>query len=74
MVPLNEYKLKAGFRQLCGTTVYEHLRLLRMEKAADLLKNHRLSVEELGRQAGYQTPHGFANTFRKYFGKSPAQW
>ncbi len=71
---LNEYKLKAGFRQLFGTTIYEYLRLLRMEKAADLLKDQQLSVGEIGRQVGYQTPHGFQNAFRKYYGASPLEW
>ncbi len=74
MAALNEYKLKAGFRQLFGTTIYEYLRLLRMEKAADLLKDPRLSVNEIGRVVGYKTPHGFNNAFRKYYGSSPLEW
>lgn len=74
LVALNENKLKAGFRQLFGTTVYEHLRLLRMEKAADFLRDGQLSAAQVGRQVGYQTPHGFTGAFRRYYGMAPAQW
>lgn len=74
MVTLNEYKMKVGFRQLFGTTIYEYLRLIRMEYAAKLLEDSRISAAEAGRRVGYQTPHGFANAFRKYYGKTPGQW
>ncbi|MFV0528344.1 MAG: helix-turn-helix transcriptional regulator [Lachnospiraceae bacterium] len=74
IIALNEYKLKTGFRQIFGTTIYEHLRLLRMEKAADLLKNQQLSVTEVGQLVGYETPHGFNNAFRRYYGTTPGLW
>lgn len=71
---MNEYKLKAGFRQLFSTTIYEYLRLLRMEKAAELLDNQELSLQEIGQRVGYQSPHGFSNAFRRYYGITPLEW
>lgn len=74
MTTLNEFKMKAGFRQLFGTTIFEYLRLLRMEAAADLLVDPHCSAAAVGQQVGYHTAHGFANAFRKYYGMTPVQW
>lgn len=74
MVALNEYKLKIGFKQLFGTTIYEYLRLLRMEKAVELLDQKTLSPTQVGQQVGYRTAHGFNNAFKKYYGKTPLEW
>lgn len=74
MTAMNEYKLKAGFRQLFSTTIYEYLRLLRMEKAVNLLDSQELALQEIGQRVGYQTLHGFNNAFRRYYGITPLEW
>ncbi|WP_342759354.1 AraC family transcriptional regulator [Kineothrix sedimenti] len=38
MVALNEFKLKAGFKKVFNTTIYEYLRQMRAELAIELLK------------------------------------
>lgn len=74
MVAFNEFKLKMGFKQQFGTTIFEYLRLLRMEKAINLLKDPQLSPGNVGQQVGYKTYHGFNNAFRKYYGVTPLEW
>ncbi|HEX6277479.1 MAG TPA: helix-turn-helix transcriptional regulator [Polyangiaceae bacterium] len=71
-VGLNEFKLKAGFRTLFGTSVYGYLRAQRMEQARRLLLEPDLSVTEVALRVGYANPSKFAEAFRKQFGLPPS--
>lgn len=48
-IGMNEFKLKKGFRELFGITVFELVRQKRMEKALWYLEVARLNVGEAGR-------------------------
>ncbi|MBE7173939.1 MAG: helix-turn-helix transcriptional regulator [Williamsia sp.] len=71
---LNEFKLKRGFRQLFGTTVFGYLRDLRMNHATRLLRDHKLQVEEVAGMLGYEHAHHFSAAFKKHFGSRPSEW
>ncbi|GAB4372120.1 MAG: AraC family transcriptional regulator [Elainellaceae cyanobacterium] len=68
---LNDYKLKAGFREVFGTTVFGYLHLYRMEQAQRLLSQKQMSIREVGLQLGYSNPRCFADAFKKQFGITP---
>lgn len=70
-VSLNDYKLKVGFRQVFGTTVFGYLHQYRMEKARQLLNERRMSVKEVAQAIGYANQSRFAAAFRKQFGVNP---
>ncbi|ESA33721.1 transcriptional family [Leptolyngbya sp. Heron Island J] len=70
-VSLNDYKLKVGFRQIFGTTVFGYLHQYRMETARQLLQEQRLNVKEVARSVGYVSQSRFATAFRKEFGINP---
>lgn len=71
---LNEFKLKKGFKQLFGTTVFGYLKCLRMNHAAQLLRDHRALVEEVAGTLGYEHAHHFSAAFKKHFGRLPSEW
>jgi AraC-like DNA-binding protein len=71
-VGLNEFKLKSGFRELFGTSVFGYLRAQRMEQARRLLVERNLSVTEIASRVGYTNPSKFAQAFRKHFGVPPS--
>ncbi|MDQ0177749.1 helix-turn-helix transcriptional regulator [Bacillus chungangensis] len=73
-VGLNENKLKTGFRQLYGTTVFGLIRSQRMEKAAWLMKIQGLNVTETAMALGYSNVSNFTAAFRKYFGYNPSEY
>ncbi len=73
MLAINEYKLKAGFKQLYGATIYEYLRKLRIEKALSLLSGD-LSIGEIAAQLGYKSQRGFTDSFAEYCGMTPSKW
>ena len=70
-VSLNDYKLKVGFRQVFGTTVFGYLHQHRMEVARQLLAEQRMNVKEVSRTVGYANQSQFAKAFRKQFGMNP---
>lgn len=70
-VGLNDCKLKAGFRQVFGTTAFGYLHDQRMEQARQLLGENKLNVAEVACAVGYTNPSHFSAAFRKKFGVSP---
>lgn len=73
-VNLNDFKLKRGFRQLFGETVFAYVRRLRMEAARSLLKETDLSVTQVALEAGYSSFGHFAEAFKTSFGILPSQY
>jgi AraC-like DNA-binding protein len=71
-VGLNDFKLKKGFREVFGTTVFGYLYDLRMEKAKLLLKNGK-PVREVAFEVGYKNAHHFTTAFKKKFGYLPSK-
>jgi AraC-like DNA-binding protein len=71
-VGLTQYKLKAGFLDLFGTSVAVYQRDARMEKARLLLQDVSLSLPVIASMVGYTNPNSFSLTYKNYFGISPA--
>src|SRR5947208_7373309 len=62
------------FKALVGESVHEHVRRLRLEAAAMLLKTTDRSVTHVAFDAGYETHEAFTRAFRQLFGVSPSQF
>ncbi|OJV15623.1 MAG: AraC family transcriptional regulator [Dyadobacter sp. 50-39] len=71
---LNEFKLKKGFRELFGTTVFGYLRKLRMDFAAKLLLDSSKSIEDISQMLGYGHPQHFSTAFKNYHGSRPSDF
>ncbi|WP_103070148.1 helix-turn-helix domain-containing protein [Aquimarina sediminis] len=71
LVNLNEYKLKKGFKELFGTTIFGHIHKTRMTLAKRLLWGTQKSAKEIAYQIGYSSPQHFSNAFKKEFGATP---
>ena len=72
-VGLTQYKLKAGFLDLFGTTMAVYQRDARMEKARLLLQDISLSLPVIASMVGYTNPNSFSLAYKNYFGISPAR-
>lgn len=70
-VGLNDFKLKKGFRQVYGTTVFGYLRKHRMEYARQLLEEGEMNVTEVSYFVGYCSLSHFAKAFSLQFGEKP---
>lgn len=72
IVGINDCKLKAGFRQVFGTTVFGYLHSCRMERARQLLEVGEMTVTEAARAVGFVNRGHFAAAFKRRFGVNPS--
>lgn len=73
-VGLNLKKLKEGFKQIYGDTVYSFLFDYKMDHARKLLESNQYNVNEVGLHVGYSTSSHFIAAFKKKFGTTPKQY
>ena len=73
-VGLNLKKLKMGFKQIYGDTVYGFLFDYKMECARKLLDSGSYNVNEVGLKIGYSTGSHFIAAFKKKFGTTPKKY
>jgi AraC family transcriptional regulator, transcriptional activator of the genes for pyochelin and ferripyochelin receptors len=70
-VGINDHKLKVGFRQVFGTTVFGYLHEYRMERSRQLLESGDLSVTAAAGAVGFASRGHFAAAFRRKYGVNP---
>ena len=70
-VSINDFKLKQGFRQVFGTTVFGYLHQHRMEQALLMLRSTEMTVTQVAQAIGYANPSQFSAAFKKKFGVLP---
>jgi AraC family transcriptional activator of pyochelin receptor len=70
---LNEFKLKRGFKELFGTTVFDYLHDLKMEYARQKLSGENVLINEVSGLVGYKNPNHFSTAFKRKYGINPAQ-
>jgi len=68
---LNEFKLKKGFREVFGVTVFGYFNTLRLEQAHLLLCTTSLSISEIAYRTGWAHPQHFHRAFKKQYGITP---
>lgn len=73
-VGINLKKLKMGFRQIYGDSVYSFLFDYKMEYARKLLDSGSFNVNEVGLKIGYSTASHFIAAFKKKFGTTPKKY
>lgn len=62
------------FRGMVGESVKEHVRRLRLERAAQSLKNSGLPVLDIALEAGYEAHESFTRAFADMFGMPPSEF
>ncbi len=73
-IGLNLKKLKMGFKQIYGDSVYSFLFDYKMEFARKLLEEGNHNVNEVGLKIGYSTASHFIAAFKKKFATTPKKY
>lgn len=73
-VGLNLKKLKMGFKQIYGDTVYGFLFDYKMDYARKLLDSGSYNVNEVGLKIGYSTGSHFIAAFKKKYATTPKKY
>ena len=71
-LPIN--RLKEGFKQIYGDSVFSFLFDYKMEVARQLLATGSHNVNEVGLKVGYSTSSHFISAFKKKFGTTPKKF
>jgi AraC family transcriptional regulator len=62
------------FSAYIGESLHEHIRRVRLEKAAQKLSLSPGPITEIALAAGYETPAAFTKAFKQFFGKNPTEF
>ena len=62
------------YKKQFGVSPGEDLQRITMELAASLLKESRMSVEEIAKESGYSSSENFIRSFKKMFGTTPLKY
>jgi len=73
-IGLNLKKLKEGFKQIYGDSVFSFLFDYKMEVARKLLESGENNVNEVGLKVGYSTSSHFIAAFKKKYGTTPKKY
>ncbi|MCF8713730.1 AraC family transcriptional regulator [Joostella atrarenae] len=73
-IGLNLKRLKEGFKQVYGDSVYSFLFDYKMECSRKMLETGELNVNEVGLKVGYSTASHFIAAFKKKYGTTPKKY
>lgn len=73
-IGINDNKLKKGFKQVYGTTVFGFLRQHRLQKAKHLISENQCNVMQAASAVGFKSAGHFSTVFKQTFGVTPRQF
>ena len=62
------------YKDLTGATINDYIKLVRLNKAVELLKNKDVSVSDISYRIGYQSRSHFSSVFKNEFKVSPREF
>ncbi|MDO4787742.1 MAG: AraC family transcriptional regulator [Johnsonella sp.] len=74
LAKMSPTKLKNLFRQFTGSAITDYILTKKADRAAHLLSDTDLSVEEIASMLGFHTVSGFSTSFKKKMGIPPSEY
>jgi two-component system response regulator YesN len=74
LVRMNTSYLSNFFKQKTGQNFYHYLLMVRMQMAAEQLKDIHNKIYDVSYNVGYSNPKNFTRTFKSHFGKTPMEF
>lgn len=69
---MSRVRLYKKIKQITGKTPIEFIRVIRLKRAAQLLRESQLNVSEIAYQTGFNSPKVFSKYFKEEFGILPS--
>lgn len=73
-VYLSPSYISAIFKKEAGQTIHDYMLSLKMQEAKKLLSETHMKILEISEYLGYETPHYFSYSFKRYTGQTPGQY
>ncbi len=72
---MNKFHLCKIFKKQMGKAIYETIKSVRLQKAANILiTNKHSTITEISNMCGYSAQTSFIRAFKKRFGQTPKYW
>ncbi|MDE6108710.1 MAG: response regulator, partial [Muribaculaceae bacterium] len=71
---MSRVHLYKRLKQITGKTPIEFIRVLRLKRAAQMLRESQLNISEIAYSCGFNNPKYFSRYFREEFGVLPSQY
>ena len=72
---ISKFHMHRIFKDEFGKNIYENIKSIRLQKAANLLLTNRYStISNIANLCGYSSHSSFIKAFEKRFGMTPKQW
>ena len=71
---MSRRQLQRKLREVTGESPSAFIRNIRLDRAAELLKNNAGTVSEVAYSVGFKKPGHFSELFRKRFGQPPSEY
>lgn len=71
---MNPTTLKTVFKDVYGTSIAAHFKEHRMEKAAELLVQSEMNINEVALTVGYESQSKFSAVFKESYGITPVEY
>lgn len=71
---ISRAQLFRKIRGITGQTPAEFIRLIRLNRAAQLLKQQHGNIGQIAYEVGFSNPSNFSNSFNKQFGMYPTEY
>lgn len=70
---LSRSQVHRKIKAITGLSTSIYIRMIRLQKAKELLTVEELTISEIAYQVGFKSPVYFSQIFKKTFGKSPTE-
>lgn len=71
---ISEGYISSMFKEITGVNFAQYVEGIRMEKACQLLKDSKFSVDEIAGMVGYNSVQSFHRAFKRVYGVSPKEY
>jgi len=73
-IGISRIHLNRKMNALVNMTTNDFISMIRLKKAAELLKTGKLTISEVAYDTGFNDPRYFSKCFKEFFGKTPTEW
>ena len=73
-IGISRIHLNRKMNALVNMTTIDFINMIRLKKAAELLKTGKLSIADVAYDTGFNDPRYFSKCFKEFFGKIPSEW
>ena len=73
-IHLNASYLSRLFKKETGEKLYDYILRIRMQKAAELVMEGTMKIQDIAQTVGYESVQSFNRAFKKYTGEAPVNY